>query len=424
MTSLEQFIEGNIVDDELLAFSRIFLKSLLNRKGEPFPINGQVAMSWLGYARNDHFKRAISGNLEAGVDYDTHTNEKPQNLNMTVDAFKIIGHIAQNARANNTRKHCGRLVALIEEYRRSNEMAELQAALAGRARAERRVEELTAELAAVRGRPEAPAVEAPAVRPDVPTPPSPATPTTPTPTAPIAAHEFHRFITECCVVDPTETASATVVEITGAHRQWSRSICETTTKALHEYISANFKRAKVYNEACKAKLASYMGLSLRPASYRKPAPLDEYDAFIEDRCDLSYVGRASAKEVADDFEAWKRESGNGSGFAMSPESRKRLSDAMSARFVPSVVYIGRQSAQGYFGFSLKSQKEEDKYAGFNLATALKKPVIEIEVATGRVTRTFDSQADAALAVGCNPGTMSKYIKNNTARGAFTYRFKP
>lgn len=415
MTSLEQFIECNIADDELLAFSRIFLKCLLNRRGDPFPINGQVAMSWLGYARNDHFKRAIAGNLEAGVDYETHTNEKPQHLSMTVDAFKIIGHIAQNARANNTRKHCGRLSALIEEYRRSNETAELQAALASLARAEKRVEELVAELAAVQGRLEAPVQEAPE-RPDLPPLPIPMPPPA------IAAPEFHRFITECCIVDPTEAASATVVEITGAHRQWSRAICETTTKALHEYIAANFKRAKVYNEACKAKLASYMGMSLRPASYKKPAQPDEYDAFIEDRCDLSYVARASAKEVADEFEAWKRKAG-ASGFAMSPESRKQLADAMATRFVPSMVYIGRQSTQGYFGFSLKSQKEEDKYAGFNLATALKKPVIETEIATGRVTRTFDSQADAALAVGCNPGTMSKYIKNGTTRGAFAYRFK-
>lgn len=232
--------------------------------------------------------------------------------------------------------------------------------------------------------------------------------------------DFPRFISDCCIIDPSKTAIA--VEVVGAHRLWARSASEDTAKALHKYMNANFKKAKVYNEECKATLASYTGFSLKPMTYQKSIPPDEYDAFIEARCNVDYVARACMKDVVIEFEQWKRESTPDTDFTMCAQSKQKLVEALSTRFLNSIVYMNKQGNTGYFGFGLKSQHEAEKFTGFKLAEVLKKPVEEVNIATGAVTRTFPSQGDAAVAIGCNAGSLSKYIKYKTTRGDFTYRF--
>jgi len=226
--------------------------------------------------------------------------------------------------------------------------------------------------------------------------------------------DFDKFIDECCERDDEYTTFS--VEVFGAHRQWSRCTQKSVHNAFFKYLCTNFKRVRVFDEKTKAKLISYKGIRVKPITYIKPNPLEDIDLFIEEMCELNYVARISTKEIYNAFEKWK----NDRNYVMCPKEKQRINNGFRERFVPSLVYTGKQGEHGFFFVTLKTGI--DNTVGFKLAEKLKKRVAKIDILTNQVVETFESLTAASKAINRVASTLCEDIKFKKPRDNFLYKY--
>ena len=229
--------------------------------------------------------------------------------------------------------------------------------------------------------------------------------------------DFDKFIEECCIKDPKATSFS--VDIYGAHRLWGRCCMKTTHDALYKYLCLNFKKTQVFSSELNAKLSSYKGFTLKPISYNKPKTENDIDHFINECCDMSYCGRLSSKSMIEAFEKWKQQTIP--DFKMITTEKTRINDGFRNRFLPSIVFTGKQSDHGFFGVTLKGDKS---YVGYKLAPSLKKKVIKVNIKTKEIMEHYDSLTEAARKHNVSPGTMCSDIKFKKSYGEFFFQYIP
>jgi hypothetical protein len=156
-------------------------------------------------------------------------------------------------------------------------------------------------------------------------------------------------------------------------------------------------------------------LRVKSISYTKPNPPEDIDKFIEEKCEINYVARVSTKNVYKAFEEWK----NDKDYVLCPKEKQRIDTGFKTRFVPAVVYTGKQGEHGYFFVNLKNL---DDNVGFKLAEKLKKKLVKIDIVTKQIVETFESLTAAAKAINRSPSTLSEDIKYKKPRDNFLYQY--
>lgn len=192
---------------------------------------------------------------------------------------------------------------------------------------------------------------------------------------------------------------------------------KTVHDAFYKYLNENFKKVKVFDEKTNAKLASYKGIKLKLISYNKPIILEDIDNFIEDNCEINYVARVSSKQIYKSFELWKQKLDK--DFIISVDEKRRIDNGFKTRFVPSLVFTGKQGEHGYFFVTLK---DNPTFVGFKLAPSLKKKIIKINIITKQIIETFESLTAAAKSINRSPSTLSEDIKYKKPRDNFIFQY--
>lgn len=144
MPLLTTYIHDNLPPDLQRCFVDAFLTSLVD-KDDQFPIPGDVACEWIGFAQKGHFKRMYTTRLDEGDDYEQFLSPKGKNpaggrpsanVRFSVDAFKQLCLFANTAKGKATRKYFLALEKLVLQYGaeqerlRSDETSSLVAAAA------------------------------------------------------------------------------------------------------------------------------------------------------------------------------------------------------------------------------------------------------------------------------------------------------
>jgi phage anti-repressor protein len=229
--------------------------------------------------------------------------------------------------------------------------------------------------------------------------------------------DFDKFIEDCCILGDDLTAFS--AEVYGAHRLWGRCCQRATKNALVKYLNERFKRAKILEKSVGARLASFMGFSLKPIVFQRDNPPSDIDAFIDDKCNISYSARISTKSMQSAFEEWKKETTD-PDYQINVFEKNRLDKAFSDKFICSMVFTGRQSEYGYFGVELKNNTST---AGLKLAPKLQKPVVKIDLRTNEIVATYESQVAAGIANNItSSGMLSRDIKYKRPHGHYIYQF--
>lgn len=132
--NLVSFLYERFSDENQRLFVKNFYMTLINT-GDPYPIDGEDAMNWLGYSRKDPMKRAIDKNLQIETDYKVFHNEvenptlggRPQEkIKMTVDAFKKLGLLAGTEQGTKIRMYYIELEKHLFNYGISQAMKQIK----------------------------------------------------------------------------------------------------------------------------------------------------------------------------------------------------------------------------------------------------------------------------------------------------------
>lgn len=119
------FAKQRLNDDQQRIFVEHFMMCFTNGHDE-FPIDGDMAIEWLGYEKKHKFKEAITKILVEDVEYKlffTHVGEKYETrgrpsdiIKLSIDGFKKMELYAQTEKGNRVRSYYIRLEKLVYEY--------------------------------------------------------------------------------------------------------------------------------------------------------------------------------------------------------------------------------------------------------------------------------------------------------------------
>ena len=227
--------------------------------------------------------------------------------------------------------------------------------------------------------------------------------------------DFDKFISEFCEINDESTEFS--VSILAAHKQWSRCAKKTTHDALYKFLCENYKKVKVFDNNTNAKIASFKGLKLKSISYNKPILLEDIDEFINDKCELNYVSRIPSKDIYNSFEIWKRNIDP--DYTLCAKEKSRIDHAFKNRFLPGLIFTGKQSQHGYYFVNLK---DNPSFTGYKLAPSLKKKIIKIDINTKQIVETFESLTAAAISINRSPSTLSTDIQYKRPRDNYIYQY--
>jgi hypothetical protein len=231
------------------------------------------------------------------------------------------------------------------------------------------------------------------------------------------ATDYDQFIKECCVLD--DKAFTFNQDLYGAHKIWGRVISRSVRNGLIDYLNSKFKTSKIVDPVTGATLSAKKGIKLKPFTWKKSDPPNDYDQFVEEICDLSYTGRVSSKDLENAYTKWKRQ--KEPAFDLNAAREKKLHLYLAQQLVRSHVNSSADDhGYGFFGMYLKTA---DQNMGKKMNEKRKKPVIKVHMQTKEIRQHWPSLSEAARDMEMSPILLSNYVRQRKPIGEYVYLYK-
>jgi hypothetical protein len=135
-------------------------------------------------------------------------------------------------------------------------------------------------------------------------------------------------------------------------------------------------------------LHAYVGIAVKPPPQFEQT--SDVGRFVAAACTVDYVRRIATKPLLDAFQAWKRHTDD-PGYMLCANEKRRVENMLAKSFFPSSVFTGSETQHGFFGLSLKTDKQDTlDTVGLKLNPKLKKRVLAVDVSTNKVVHVFES----------------------------------
>ena len=233
---------------------------------------------------------------------------------------------------------------------------------------------------------------------------------------------FDEFLRECCVLDDPE-AETSSKDLQGAYRLWARSATKKAFHALLDMLKTRFCpiRLKVQRSDAESVINGFRGVALIP---REDVPLPlaptDIECFLHQMCRRSVSGKVLFSVLRGEFSSWRRRVHG----AVDDDDVNRLITHIrcDAGVLPAVIEDFELGyGQGVYGLSMKDAVDPHRKPS---TTA--KPVVKVDVASGKVVDTWPSVAKAAIAERfAGAAKMSQSIRHRVkfGVGASAYRYE-
>jgi prophage antirepressor-like protein len=231
------------------------------------------------------------------------------------------------------------------------------------------------------------------------------------------SYNFDKFIKECFTIKKEAKTSAIMIK--SLYRLWSKNK-DYVINPLEDYLKENgFTKCYTYDTETKCNDKGYLGLEIIPLEpFKISKNSTEIERFLFDTCIKNISGRLTVKEISEAFVEWKQQFDKNYTY-YKHKDRGKINDYLNKEFLASVVHDGTRCRFGYYGLSLKNQKD----IGKRVNKGNRKIVEQLHPNTNEVLNTFDSITHCANETKSGIASISLAIKNKVIFKKFKYRFK-
>lgn len=218
---------------------------------------------------------------------------------------------------------------------------------------------------------------------------------------------FDRFISERCEVN--NSAEVATTAIAGAYRIWCGKAEKEAYYALLDYLKTRFRETRLTVQNDDRVVNGYRGVALRSVQYNMSVVPTDVEMFLFQECTFVPEGKAIVSDLVEEFRKWRARTGK--SMRDSQRDRKDVMDFLksSPYAVQSVIHIGKESAQGYYGIQIKNQSPQV----LRRTSATSKPVLKKDKTTHEIINQWTTIAKAAAAERMTPAKLSRILKLGT-----------
>jgi hypothetical protein len=224
--------------------------------------------------------------------------------------------------------------------------------------------------------------------------------------------KFSQFIQQSCILRHDVEESTTNLE--GQYRLYSQT--KPTKETFHlfkQYLDTYFKPQRLTRQDGNGIIYGYAGIKLKPIEYKKTESSD-VENFVFQVCRFSPSGKILNSTILEEYNKWKTRMDK----PITNNEIKELKAYLNAspHALKAVVWTEHGSNDGYYGISLKSDKEYMR----KIISSTGKKVEKRILTTNVVIDTWNTIAKAAASESMCPAKMSRICKNKTQVGEFYY----
>ncbi len=218
------------------------------------------------------------------------------------------------------------------------------------------------------------------------------------------AETFDRFVSERCEVN--NSAEVATTAITGAYRIWCGKAEKEAYFALLDYLKTRFREVRLTVQNEERVVNGYRGVALRSVQYNMSAVPSDVELFLFQECKFVPEGKAIIWDLVEEFRKWRARMGKSTRDLQ--RDRKEVMEFLknSPHAVQSMIHIGKESAQGFYGIQIKSQSPQV----LRRTSATSKPVFKKDKTTHEIINQWTTIAKAAAAEGMPPAKLSRILK--------------
>ena len=200
-----------------------------------------------------------------------------------------------------------------------------------------------------------------------------------------------QFLDECFTMDDPD-ALTHVSYVKYRYALWREShVDRKGNEAMVDFFQKHFRKVQVFDENVKVKCSMYKGLAMKPWNPSIEDDENDLAKFVQERCDLHVMGRASTNDIVQEYVAWMREADE--AYVAPKDIRARIIAGLSPPFVyytgVALMHDGK-GVPGIYGFYLKSASDETREVGYNKSPNTRCEVIKLD-ANMTIVDTLDSQ---------------------------------
>jgi phage anti-repressor protein len=233
----------------------------------------------------------------------------------------------------------------------------------------------------------------------------------------IQPDDFSGFLENCCEIG--DDFFAAKEELTKAFRIYTKNTVEKVTKEkLNTFLKDKFKSGVEFYDNIRRNV--WRGFKIKPLTFsvNDPDNITDYERFILDRCQISYLNRVSYADFFNAFINYKKI--ENSEYTLSYKNKIEIQNYLMDKFANGRVHLSdlhrsgdlaRQSDQskathlfGVLGLSLNN------ISGLKISKRTCKKVSKCDSETGDVIQTWESLTIASKETRIPRSTLANIIK--------------